>query len=60
MPSKYQNWIQFKLINFGIALLPQEFRNERFIRSCMKTGHIKVVYKEPSYGVGEKAQKTSK
>jgi len=48
--GKYRYWIQFKIINIGISLLPKEFRNDLFIRNCMKTGHIKVRRDSPEYG----------
>lgn len=34
--------LQFKIINIGIRLLPEEYRTERLIRNAMKTGHIQV------------------
>lgn len=42
MVGKYKYWLQFKIINLGIQMLPLELRNETLIRNCMKTGHIKV------------------
>lgn len=42
MFGRYKYWLQFKIINFGILLLPEEFRTETLISNCMKTGHIKV------------------
>ena len=42
MFGRYKYWLQFKIINFGIWLLPEEFRTEKLISNCMKTGHIKV------------------
>ena len=41
--GKYQYWLQFKLINLGIRMLPESWRNKTFIENCMKTGHIEVV-----------------
>lgn len=40
--GKYKYWLQFKIINIGISMLPEEFRTETLIKKCMKTGHIKV------------------
>jgi len=42
MIGKYKYWLQFKIINLGIRMLPKEYRNETLIKNCMKTGHIKV------------------
>ena len=42
MFGKYKFWLQFKIINLGISMLPKEYRNEKLIQKCMKTGAIKV------------------
>lgn len=42
MFGKHKYWLQFKIINLGISMLPVELRNETLIKNCMKTGHIKV------------------
>lgn len=34
--------IAFWIMNAGIKLLPTEFRHDRFIGNCIKTGHLKV------------------
>jgi hypothetical protein len=42
MLGKYKYWLQFKIINLGISLLPENLRTETLITNCIKTGHIKV------------------
>ena len=38
MRIRFACWI----IEIGIKLLPNQYQSERFIRNCIKTGHIKV------------------
>lgn len=42
MFGRYKYWLQFKIINFGISLLPKNYQTETLITNCIKTGHIKV------------------
>ena len=42
MVGKYKYWLQFKLINLGVSLLPEDMRTQCFLINCLKTKHINL------------------